>query len=387
MNTINAVFRKEVKDGTRDMRAVMGAFIFPVMAPFIVYGIIMMFVSLSTQAVQTVIPVMGMENAPALIEWLKERDVKVEPFDGDAEEAVRSKDKELVLIIPENFNERFSDIRTAVVEIVNDGSRTDTAGTYRRLEYLIRQYSSEIAALRLISRGVSPEVMRVIETEDIDVASKQQLAVAALNFLPFYVILAAFVSGMGIAVDSTAGERERKTLEPLLINPIQRYDIVFGKWFAASMFASTGMIMTLVFCMIALLYSPLDQIGLNFHITLEAMLLVVFATIPIPFLVTSLQMMIGIFAKSFKDAQSYIGILNLLPMIPFFIMLLSPFATQDWMYAVPMLGQLILMTDVLGMKETPGYAYIYSFVTSFLLGAGVALITARLFQRESIQVS
>lgn len=386
MNTIQAVFRKEFNDGARDKRAVMSAFLFPIMAPFIVYGIVTMIVSLRTQAVETVIPVMGMDNAPALIEWLNERDVKVEAFEGDPEEAVRSKAEELVLVIPENYSERLTDIRTAVIEIVNDGSRTDTAGTYRRLEYLIRRYSNEIASLRLIARGVSPEVMQVIDTEDIDVASKQQLAVAALNFLPFYIILAAFVSGMGIAVDSTAGERERKTLEPLLINPIQRYDIIFGKWFAACVFSGTGMIMTFVFCMAAMILSPLDQMGLNFHITLQQILLVIFATLPIAFLVTSMQMLLGIFAKSFKDAQSYIGILTMLPMIPYFIMLVNPFATQDWMYAVPMLGQLILMTDALGMKETPGYAYIYSFVTSFVLGAGLALVTARLFQRESIQV-
>jgi len=386
MNTVQAVFYKEIKDGTRDKRAVMSAFIFPLMAPLIVYGIVMMIVNLRTQAVETVIPVMGIENAPALISWLEERDVKVEAFEGDPEEAVRTKAKELVLVIPENYSERFADIRTAVVEIVNDGSRTDTQATYRRLDYMIRRYSMEIASLRLISRGVSPEVMRVVDTEDIDVASKQQLAVAALNFLPFYVILAAFVSGMGIAVDSTAGERERKTLEPLLINPIQRYDIVFGKWFAASMFSSTGMVTTLVLCITALLFAPLDEMGLNFHITLNQILLVVFATLPIAFLATSMQMLLGIFAKSFKDAQSYIGILTMLPMIPYFIMLINPFATQDWMYAIPMLSQLILMTDVLGMKETPGYAYIYSFITSFVLGAGLALVTARLFQRESIQV-
>lgn len=386
MSAVKAVFLKELQDGIRDRRSVLSAFIFPVMAPILVYGLVTMMAQLRTQAVETVIPVVGIENAPALINWLREKDVKIEAFDGDPETAVREKQKDLVLVIPDNYRERFADIKTAVIEIVNDGSRTDTAATYRRLEYLIRRYSNEIAALRLIARGVSPQVMQVVDTEDIDVASKQQLAVAALNFLPFYIILAAFVSGMGIAVDSTAGERERKTLEPLLINPIQRYDIVFGKWFASSLFSATGMILTLILCVTALLYAPLGDIGLNFHITLEQILLVLFATAPIAFLVTSMQMLLGIFAKSFKDAQSYIGILTMLPVVPFFIMLLNPFATQDWMYAVPMLGQLILITDVLGMKETPGYAYIYSFLTSFFLGAGIALVTARLFQRESIQV-
>ena len=145
------------------------------------------------------------------------------------------------------------------------------------------------------------------------------------------------------------------------------------------------MIMTLVLCVIALLYAPLDEIGLTFHITLKQILLVTFATAPIALLITSMQMLLGIFAKSYKDAQSYIGILTMLPMVPFFLMMINPFATQDWMYGVPMLGQLILITDVLGMNSTPGYAYIYSFIASFALGAGLALVTARLLQRESIQ--
>ena len=386
MNAIKAVFYKELQDGARDKRAILSAFLFPAMAPVIVYGLVAMIAHLKTQAVETVIPVAGIENAPALISWLKEKNVKVEIFRDDPKAAVKNKKKELVLVIPDNYESRFADVRTAVVEIVSDGSRSDTAATYRRLEYLILRYNNEIASLRLISRGVSPEVIQVIDAADVDIASKQQLAVAALNFLPFYIILAAFISGMGIAVDSTAGERERKTLEALLINPIQRYDIIFGKWFASSLFSSIGMVLTLILCVTALLYAPLYEIGLSFHVTLEQILLVIIATGPIAFLVTSMQMFLGIFAKSFKDAQSYIGILTMLPMIPFIIMMINPFATQDWMYAIPMLGQLILITDVLGMKATPIYAYLYSFMTSITLGAALALMTARLFQRESIQI-
>ena len=386
MRAIQTVFYKELKDGARDKRAILSAFLFPAMAPVIVYGLVAMIAHLKTQAVETVIPVAGIENAPALISWLKEKNVKVEIFRGDPKAAVKNKKKELVLVIPDNYESRFADVRTAVVEIVSDGSRSDTAVAYRRLEYLILRYNNEIASLRLISRGVSPEVMQVVNAADVDIASKQQLAVAALNFLPFYIILAAFISGMGIAVDSTAGERERKTLEALLINPTQRYEIIFGKWFASSLFSSIGVVLTLILCVTALLYAPLDEIGVSFHVTLEQIVLVIIATAPIAFLVTSMQMFLGIFAKSFKDAQSYIGILTMLPIIPFVIMIINPFATQGWMYAIPMLGQLIIITDILGMKATPTYAYIYSFMTSITLGAGLAIMTARLFQRESMQV-
>ena len=288
MHTVGIVFGKEFRDGRRDKKAVISAFLFPILAPILVYAMMTFIIDRRNQSIETVIPVMGVENAPSLIRWLKERDVKIEPFKGNPEEAVRNKTEELVVVIPDNFEERFAKTKTAVVEIVNDGSRNDTRATYRRINNLVRDYSNEIAALRLVARGIVPEVMRVLKVEDIDIASKQQLAVSALNFLPLYIILAAFVSGMGIAVDSTAGERERKTLEPLLINPVQRHDIVFGKWLAATIFSATGAVLTFVLCVAALLQIPLDEIGLNFHITTQQLLLVCISVLPIAFLASSL---------------------------------------------------------------------------------------------------
>ena len=384
MHAIGVVFGKEFKDGRRDKRAVLSAFIFPILAPILVYGMMSFMINLKTQAEETVIPVIGIDNAPAFIRWLKEKDVKVESFDGDPREAVKNKVKELVVVIPDNYEEKFRATRTAVIEIVNDGSRTDALATVGRFRGLVRKYSAEIAALRLITRGVTPEVMRVVIAEDIDVASKQQRAVALLNFIPLYIILAAFVSGMGIAVDSTAGERERKTLEPLLINPVERHDIVIGKWLAASIFSSLGVVMTLVLCVAALTQVRLDQIGLNFYITTQQIFLMIIATLPLAFLATSMQMLVGIFAKSFKDAQSYIGLLTMLPMIPMFFLMFNPVATQEWMYAIPLYGQHLLMVEVLGAKAVPNIAYLYSTISGMVMGMALALVTARLFQRETI---
>ena len=108
------------------------------------------------------------------------------------------------------------------------------------------------------------------------------------------------------------------------------------------------------------------------------------ATLPLAFLATSMQLLLGIFAKSFKDAQSYIGLLVLLPMVPSMYMMFSPFATQEWMFAIPMLGQHLLLVDVLGAKEVPLIGYFYSAISCLVLSMALVLITARLFQRESI---
>lgn len=384
MHPILAVFKKEIVDGGRDRRAIMSAFIFPILAPGLVYFMLTAIIDLQDSSKSITIPVEGAEYAPALIQWLEERDVTIEDFSGDAKEAVKNKDKELVFIIPANYQEKLKELRTISIEVVQDGSRTDARPTISKAERLLRRYNREVASLRLIARGVSPEVMRGIVDTEVDVASKQERTAQALNFIPLYIILAAFVSGMGIAVDSTAGERERKTLEPLIINPVQRYQIVVGKWFASSLFSSLGMAMTLVLCIAAMLQVPLDQIGLTFHITVTQILAMLIATLPLAFLAASMQMFLGIFAKSFKDAQSYIGILTILPVIPSLYMTFKPLLTQDWMFGIPILGQHLLLVDILGGKSVPMIGYFLSAISCLIMGIGLSLLTAKLFERESI---
>ena len=384
MHPVSIVLGKEIRDAARDRRALLTAFLFPVLSPLLVYFMMTAIIELQTDADKMTIPIIGGEHAPALIQWLKEQDVHLEKFSGDAKQAVKDKDKELVVIIPDDFQQRFGELKTVPVEVVSDGSRTDSQPKVRRVHELLRQYNQEIGALRLIARGVSPDVTRVVVSQHVDVASKEQRAATALNFIPMYIILAAFVAGMGIAVDSTAGERERKTLEPLFINPVERYQIVTGKWLAATLFSAIGMALTLVLCVAAMGQVPLAQIGLQFHIGNGQMLSMLLATLPLAFLATSMQLLLGIFAKSFKDAQSYIGLLVLLPMAPSMYMMFNPFMTREWMFAIPMLGQHLLLVDVLGAKEVPLIGYFCSAASCLLLGMALVLITARLFQRESI---
>jgi len=384
MHPVTIVFGKEIRDATRDKRALLVAFGFPVLAPVLVYFMMTAIIELKIDAEKITIPVVGAQNAPAFIQWLEEQDVRLEEFSGDAKQAVRDKEQDLVVIIPGNYQRRLNELRTISIEIVSDGSRTASQPTVGRVHNLIRDYNREIASLRLIARGVSPEVMRVVISQTVDVATKQQRTATALNFIPLYIIMAAFVSGMGLAVDSTAGERERKTLESLIINPVERYQIITGKWLAATIFASLGMTLTLLLCIAAMSQVSLDEIGLKFHVTTPQIFLMLIATLPLAFLVTSMQLLLGIFAKSFKDAQSYIGLLTLLPVLSLVYTMFSPIRTEEWMFAIPMLGQHLLLVDVLGAKDVPLIGYFYSAISCLVLGMALVLVTARLFQRESI---
>ena len=226
--------------------------------------------------------------------------------------------------------------------------------------------------------------MRVVTVADIEIASKQQIAAQALTFVPMYIVLAAFVSGMGIAVDATAGERERSTLEALLIHPVDGVYIVLGKWLAASAFAAFGMLLTLILSLAALSQVPLEQIALTYSVRAPQIAGMIASTLPLAFLATSMQTLLGIFAKSFKDAQSYIGILVMLPIAPAMITMFNPVVTKTWMFAIPGFSQHLLLTDVMGGKEPEFIAYVLAALTTFVLAMLFVSLTARLFKREAV---
>lgn len=384
MHPIATVFRKEAVDGLRDKKALMSAMLFPVLGPVLVYVLLNAMINIRASSDELTVPVVGMDNAPFLMQYMRERGVRLEAFDGDAREAVETQDQEFVLIIPDAYQQQHAGGYAAVVELVSDSSRTDAQSSVRRVRGLIRGYSQNIAALRLIARGVSPEVMRVVTVADIEIASKQQIAAQALTFVPMYIILAAFVSGMGIAVDATAGERERSTLEALLIHPVDGVYIVIGKWLAASAFAAFGMLLTLALSLTALSQVPLEQIGLTYSVRAPQIVGMIASTAPLAFLATSMQTLLGIFAKSFKDAQSYIGILVMLPIAPAMFTMFNPVVTKTWMFAIPGLSQHLLLTDVMGGKEPPFIAYVLAAVTTLVLAMLFVSITARLFKREAV---
>lgn len=367
MRPFTVVLIKECLDGVRDRRSVLSALIFPVMAPFLVYFLIHTMIELRSQDKDLMVAVQGADHAPHLMAWLAEQGVEFSVAIGDPKALVSSQSEELVLVIPDNFAARIADAKTSYVELVSDSSRNDSRITVARVRSLVRGYNSELASLRLIVRGVSPDVMSVVSIVDSEVASQQEIATSVLSFIPIYIVLAAFISGMGIAVDSTAGERERKTFEALLINPVSRLQIVLGKWIAATLFSVLGMSLTLVLSMLVMSYMQLEALGLRFHVSALQVIAMLLATLPLAFLATSMQMLVGIFAKSFKDAQSYIGFLVLLPTLPGLYTMFNPIKTETWMYAVPMLGQHLLLTDVMGGVAVPVIGYFLSPLAVLLL--------------------
>lgn len=385
MRQLGVVFRKEVTDAFRDRRSLFSILAGAVFGP-VITGFLLSSVADRQRQIEDVrIPVVGMEHAPALMDWLRQQaGVELVAGPADAEAAVRERREDVVVVVADDYAKKFKSSSPARVKLVSDGSRNSSRPKVQRVRSLLQRYSTEIGMMRLVGRGVSPAVASAMQIEDVEVSSAQQRAATILSFIPLFIVLASFTGGMQVATDSTAGERERGSLEPLLVNPAPRRVIAAGKWLAATFAAMLSVLLTTALVLAMFRYVPLQELGIRFRVGGEQIAGLLAAILPMCFFSTSIQIYLATFARSFKEAQSYMGLLIMVPMLPGMLSSVYPISSQPWMYPLPMLGQHVLATDVLGGKSTPVWAFLLAGGTAMVLSLALVELTTRLLQREKI---
>jgi sodium transport system permease protein len=379
------VFRKELKDSLRDSRALFSIGFTIVLGPLLIGFMMNRVADRQRETEQVEIPVAGQEHAPALVEWLRQQPgVTIVAAPPNPENAVREQTQDVVVIIPSDYVERFRASRPVPIKIVADSSRNVARPKIERVRRLLQVYSLQIGSLRLITRGVSPAAVTPLQLEDVEVSTAQQRAAQVLAFIPMFIVLAAFVGGMQIATDSTAGERERGSLEPLLVNPAPRGAIVAGKCLAAAAMAMVTVTLSTALCANIPRFLPLQDMGIRFRIGPEHFAGIMAAVLPVCLLAATLQASIATMARSFKEAQSYMGVLILLPMLPGILSTVYSLGDAPWMYGVPVLGQHVILTGVMGGRWPDPWAFAVAGLMAGACAAILIYLTTTLFRSERI---
>ena len=379
------VMRKELKDSLRDRRALFSIAFSIVIGPVLVGFMMNRIADRQREAENVEIPVVGQQHAPALVDWLRQQSgVTVTNGPQRPEQAVRDRVNDVVVVIADDFADKFRASRPATVKVIADTSRNAARPAIERVRRLLQRYSAEIGALRLISRGVSPVGVTPLKLEEIEISTAQQRAAQVLSFIPMFIILAAFVGGMSIATDSTAGERERGSLEALLVNPAPRMALVAGKCIAAALMAMTAVVLTTTLSANIPRFLPLQDMGIRFRIGRDEFVGVLAALLPMCLFSASLQATVSTLARSFKEAQSYMGVLVLLPMLPGMISAVSTLGQEPWMYLVPVLGQHVLVMGVLGGRPEGWWAFAVAGLIAALSAALLIRTMTTLFKIERI---
>jgi sodium transport system permease protein len=379
------VIRKELRDWARDRRSIITVLVSSMLAPALIFFLFNSMASRQRQVEDVTIPVVGAANAPAFIDWLRQQaGVTVAEGPADAEEAVRTRREDVVVVVPENFAKNFSASKPAQLRLVADSSSQNSRPKVQRVRTLLQRYNAEIGSLRLIARGISPAVATAVQVEDIEVSSSQQRAAQILGFIPLFVMIAAFTGAMAITTDSTAGERERGSFEALLANPAPRTAIAAGKWLAGTLTGILTVLITGVLLFAMFKNLPLQDLGIRFRLGSPELLRTLAVVVPLCPLLVAIQMYVATFAKSFKEAQSYLSFLMMAQMVPGMMATMNTLPTQAWMYYVPWIGQQSLLTDVLGNKPISPVVFVIVGVINITLALAVLQATSGLLHREKI---
>lgn len=386
MNKIWVIIQKEVIDNLRDTRSWTTGVFWALFGPLILGAMIMLLGNTIREGTEAlVLPVAGAEHAPNLIAFLEQQDVVIEPAPENPQAAVIAGDINVALIIPAGYGEKFSGGETARVQLVFDSTRQSAMMDISRAQNLLEGYGNYIGLLRLSLRGVSPEVLYVIQVEEVDTATPQSQALIFLSMLPYFIIFAIFNGASPVITDATAGERERGSLEPLLINPLPRGWVAIGKMISAMPFATFNLLVTLAGFAAIFRFLPIEKLlGVQIGLDIGALTAVFLICLPIVILACAIQTLIASFSKTTKEAGTYLPFIGLIPSLPGLALAFLPVKPDLWTMLIPTFGQQILINQFLRAEPISGMNIIISTAVTILLSVIITYIAIKLYEGERI---
>ena len=377
------VLKKELVDALRDRRTLMTVLASSVlMGPLVLMAISGLVASLEASAEQREVYVAGLAHAPTLRNFFERQTYVVKDAPADYELQLRKATfSDPVVVVPDDFEAALVRGEAPVVEIVSDGANQRAEASTGRIERLLGAFGRERATLALALRGVSVQLLEPIEVEERDLASTQTRATRITGMLPYFVMIAMLYGALNAALDTTAGERERGSLEPLLMNPPERWALVAGKWGAV---ACVSMLIAVLSCFSFLpgqwvLRS--DTLAAMFQYGLREALLFVVVLVPLAAALSAALMAVAIRCKTFKEAQASATVVvlavSLLPLVSVF----NLGGESPWHLWVPALAQNMLMTRVLKGEALGGVDLAIPIgMCAVVRAAGIAFVARSLRQ-------
>ena len=382
---ILTVAGKEVLDTIRDRRAMLVTLLTAIAAgPVFLVLIFNMTASQADKGRELKLPVMGQENAPALIAFLERSQVVIQTAPADYEAKIRAGDLDVALWIDPAFEADVAAGKAGTVRLVYDRSRDRARVAINSAESLLAAYNRLWGTQRLLLRGIASEVARPLKVEDIDLATPQQSGSLILFLVAFYGLFASMMGGMAPALDASAGERERGSLEPLLATPLTPLQLALGKWAAIGLFDAVVVVLTLIGFYLTLNFAPLPAIGVPFLFGATELVRFLWILAPLIALLSALLLYVGMRGRSLKEAQANVGVLLFVfTMLPF-VQLMAQKREPAWLLWAPISAQYTLLSRALRGDAIPAIDWLQSALAPALLTVIALFAVARLLSRETV---
>lgn len=390
MSPILTVFAKEFRENLRDRRTLMAALVFgPLFGPLLFSAALFLMIQREAGSGDKPIEVAiaHAERAANLVSYLKQNGVRIDTAqydDAGARAAIRARERKLILLVPQDYGSRFAASEPAPLLVYTDSSDMLNQSEHGRLTAILGQYGQTVARLRLVVRGVDPLILNPLAVQGIDVSTPASRSVVALGTLSYIVLLTMLMGGLYLSIDATAGERERGSLEPLLTVPVRREQLIYGKILAACAYMTLSLVLTVTAFAILLRFVGLERFGMSVNFGPLAAVTAVLYSLPLVPLGASLMTTVAAFTRSYREAQTYLGIILLIPTLPLVFASMLGLRPTVWLMMVPSLSQHFLITALLRDEAVPALHLALSAGVTLALGALLALFAGKLYHRESL---
>ncbi|MCF6225382.1 MAG: ABC transporter permease [Xanthomonadales bacterium] len=390
-SAFKTVWFKEIKENLRDKRSMASSIVMgSIFGPLLMLGLMNLIVKMQQDKAeeQMEVPIINIEHANNFQKFLISSDVKILSISKDPAQAIRDQDHDLVLVIDESFSESFNSGKPAKIKLYYDDSAKGVAKvSVNRIKRLVGAYSSGVGKMRLQLRGIPPNLIEAVVIEDHDISTTQSRGAMLLSVLPYFLILGLFMGSMYLAIDTTAGEKERKSLEPLFLNPVSRTHILSGKLAATVSFGLLTLVLTMIAFKLTIPFYPFDELGMSFTLDMTNIFILFLVLFPLALLAGSIQTIIASFSKSFKEAQTYVGLVIIIPMIPSMLLMFMPIKEKLWMMLVPILSQNIIINKLVRGDVVAVIDIVVAVLATLISGLILAWIAVRLYNKETMLFS
>jgi len=390
IRAIRTVMQKELRESLRDRRTLVNSLLVgPVLAPLFFILVLKLALSRSVATQDELVPVtvVNAAEAPNFVQQLRESGLEVNLREGTEAEIrgwITAENELVVLRVPESFGTRFAAGRPAPVQLYSDGSDSTAGKRATRIAAAVAGYSARVAGLRLQARGISSAVVQPVIVDDVDVSTPSTRATLLLGMLSYVILLATLMGGLYLAIDATAGERERGSLESLLTLPVRREHLIYGKIAATTVMMLVALGLVAASIAVSLKAVPLETFGMSANFGPGTVWGVFLAVAPFALVAAALLTVVASFTRTYKEAQSWLGIVLLVPTVPIAIASVLSVQPQAALMLVPSLSQHLLIQGLIRGDPLPGAWAALAASTCLALGVALAWLAGRLYRREAI---
>jgi sodium transport system permease protein len=382
MNQLKALVLKEYREAFRDKRALMVALMMAFMAPVMIMVMSKIIIEKAIDEPPVYIKFTGAEYAPKLVEHLAKSHL-LSFSDVPSDDKAIWDERNLTIEIPEDYAEHMAEGKSIKLHLQADFTDKAVQPPVRRINSAVREFSLSIGYKRLLLRGVDIRLLNPVKLIEQDTAKPDATFMLISMMLGLYLMMAAFMSGLSVAIDSSAGERERNVLEMLLCQPVSTLKIVIAKLIGATTVSFLGVVLVLVLTSLSVGFVDLTKIGATFSLDMSTAVFLMLLLLPICFFASACQLFVAFQTKSFKEAQSTVGMLIGIPaFIPFVVSMMDD--RPEWLDWLPISGQSMIIESVFKGVDVNWLAVAATSAVTIVLTVVLVLALAKKLKSEKV---